>query len=118
MNPTLKASAKNDVANFIADFRAQIAELQAVKDENPNGWVVKVGSLWIHFNGPAYSLPAATGSLGASVIRTQAEAYRVAKFLKNGVGDAGKVQSRIEALAENIAALEGVIAFLESGKYV
>jgi hypothetical protein len=104
---------QKDLADFIADFEQQIVELKALKAENPNGWVVKVGPLWIKFAGANYSQPGATGSANASVIRTMGEAYRVAKWVQNGGGDRGRVQSRIEALAENIAALEASVEFLK-----
>ena len=113
--PNMKSPAELQ-KDFIADFRSQIADLQALQATAPSGYVVKVGPLWIAFNGPGYTKPSATSAMGASVFLSNGEAYRVGKLVQNGGGERGKVQMRWEAIAEQIESLEASIAFLESAK--
>lgn len=109
----MNADQKALVEKTLADFRAHIAELEALRAEGLNGHVVKVGPLWIKFNGPNYTKPSAVSAGNASVIRTAAEAYRVGKMVQNGGGQRGVVQQRWEAVEEQIESLEASIAFLQ-----
>jgi hypothetical protein len=106
----------NDPTNkYIADFQRQIAELNAMKP-SATGWVIKVGSLWIafaYFTGRANDKPAATTAAAASRFATYGEAYRAAKMLQNGNGERGKVQTTLDAIEEQIAAIEAAVVFLK-----
>lgn len=100
------------VEKTLADFHAHIVELEAIKHEGVNGWVVKVGPLWIKFD-VNYQNPRAVSAGNASVLRSYADAYRVGKMVQNGGGDRGRVQKREEAIDEQIESLRASIAFLE-----
>jgi hypothetical protein len=109
----MNADQKALVEKTLADFHAHIVELEQIKHEGVNGYVVKVGPLWIKFAGANYSKPGAVSAGNASVIRTYAEAYRVGKMVQNGGGDRGLVQKREEAIDEQIESLRASIAFLQ-----
>jgi hypothetical protein len=99
------------IAKTLADFRAQIMDLTALK-QTATGYVVKVGPLWIAFNMPGYKNPRACGVQQATVLATHGEAYRIGKWVQNGGGTRGVPQRTVEAIDEQIESLEQSIAFL------